>query len=402
MNEKDLEYLRDMREESYERVFSKEEIERIGEALRTNVGANDTTEAIDLVVEIIHNQQFEIDKHDNIELFHGLVDEVIYHGGLLGADDAVKEARFYEAFIAPKYIDKGRYQEFEKMVEKGFDPLSKYVGSYLIDDVRTLSGAEYLDKKGLIPEGYFTEYDEKIEEPPLFRASLEQIDFYIAHGADATAENNMGQTLPDKMIYSACPVESIKKVCEAGGRISEPEDTVEMLVRRVTKDYAYQLRYYGEKSVKNALDTISFMIEIVGPSKDLNVLISNPELFEKYPEQMQKIFGNEVKVKEQLARIKSKKEQQRKINEQGIDPLAEKEKQIERAIDGAQGPLHMRRGRSTPGEWAKLPEETREKMRAGKTADAKTGEIRDEHKAAAEVQTKTAKEFMKKKRQSRE
>ena len=62
----------------------------------------------------------------------------------------------------------------------------------------------------------------------------------------------------------------------------------------------------------------------------------------------------------------------------------------------------MRRGRSTSGEWAKLPEETRKKMRAGKTADAKTGEIRDEHKAAAEVQTKTAKEFMKKKRQSRE
>ena len=42
------------------------------------------------------------------------------------------------------------------------------------------------------------------------------------------------------------------------------------------------------------------------------------------------------------------------------------------------------------------------KVQIGKTGDTETGEVREEHKAAAEVQTKTAKEFMKKKRQSRE
>ncbi len=383
MNQKDLEYLRKMEGEARQRAFSKEEIEHISEALRTNVDIADSTEALDLVGDIIDSQS----KNNDIELLHGLINEVIYHGELLGAERAVHTAKDKELLVAAKFIDEGRYDEFQEMREKGFDPLYQGYGpEYLLDVVKTLAGAEYLEKEKLIPDGYFTEYDKR-----LYRAYPEQMDFYIAHGADVNAEDSFGRTVLDNMIYASRPVESIKKVYQTGEFITDPEDSVEMLLDRFTVDYGYQVACYGEGSIKRNLNNFSFLIKegIAEKPKDLDRLISNPELFEKYPETMKELFADDKHLEEKLAKVVERRE----LEKQPDDLLEEKQDKINKAVRRLRGRLRPRRN-FPDGDPRKEYWELKGKIKVGKTADVKTGEVRKEHKSAAEIQTEAAKRFM--------
>lgn len=96
MNKEDLEYLREMATKSETENFTNEELEKISSALRTNVDADDTTEALDLTAQIICEQsQYEnrlgLKRSVDHDKLHGLAQEVIYYGELLGAENAIQK-----------------------------------------------------------------------------------------------------------------------------------------------------------------------------------------------------------------------------------------------------------------------------------------------------------------------
>ena len=158
---------------------------------------------------------------------------------------------------AAELIDAGKYKEFQAMVDKEeFKNESELIE--LVDNVKTLSGIEYLEKEKLIPDGYFTEYENQFN-PPLYWAYPEQIDFYIAHGADVNAEDQFGQTLLHQMVYASRPAESIDKICKAGG--SSDENLLGLLLERVTYRYYFQLDIYGEKSIERSLENIVVLLK---------------------------------------------------------------------------------------------------------------------------------------------
>ena len=387
MNQKDLEYLRKMEGEARQRAFSKEEIEHISEALRTNVDIADSTEALDLVREIMDKQSF----NNNVELFHGLADEVIYHGELLGANLAVLSAKTMEMNIAAKFIDEGRYDEFQEMRDKGFDSLDEenYFHQPLIYCVRTLKGAEYLDQKGLIPEGYFTANTH--DDPILLGASSEQIDFYIAHGADVNAENYNGDRVLNLMLYDSYPIEMVKKVYQAGGYFDEYFDSGRKVFDNCLIWKPIELNAKGDKAgAKNSLDAIAFLIkENLVSTEKLDLLLSSPDLFEKYPETMKELFADDKHLEEKLAKVVERRE----LEKQPDDLLEEKQDKINKAVRRLRGMIRPRR--SFPDDDPRKEYwELKEKIKVGKTADVKTGEVRKEHKSAAQIQTEAAKRFM--------
>lgn len=270
---------------------------------------------------------------------------------------------------AAELIDAGKYDEFQAMVDKeGFK-----IESELIDEVKTLSGIEYLEKEKLIPDGYFTEYDKRNDYPPLYKAYPEQIDFYIAHGADVNAEDQFGQTVLHHMVYSSRPAESIDKICKAGG--SSDENLLGLLLERVTSDYDYQLIYYGEKSIERSLENIAVLLKngykpdyynsYVPRDKKGNFLYDGKyDVVNENREFFDKILGNK-KLTEQYPEL--------------IDKILSYEEK-----DYLQDKLNVLR--------KKLGD------KVGKTAD-KTGKVTDEHREIAKQQVEISKALIKAKRE---
>ncbi len=255
MNYEDMEYLKKMEEEAQIRLITDEEIEKVSEALRTNVGGQDETTALDIVGDIIESQS----RINDVEKLQGLVDEVIYHGELLVAERAVYKARTTEQQIAAKFIDEEQYDEFKDMMAKGFDPQAEFYDLVLMDRVKTLKGAEFMKAEGLIPSGYFTQGFTNSRDASLLYAYPEQIDFYIAHGADVNAKDNFGQSVLNHMLYCSCPTEAIEKVVNAGGDISDCEKARDLLVGRVTEGFEGQLHEYGKQSIGRTLENINLL-----------------------------------------------------------------------------------------------------------------------------------------------
>lgn len=122
---------------------------------------------------------------------------------------------------AAKLVNAGKYEEFEKIDFDSSNAKSADIKSKVVDSVLTLEGVQYLEKKGFIPEGYFT------KDCAIFEASPAQVDFYIQHGARVNDvkiyENYEGDTEQYSFLrhiagdsrYSA---ENVKSVINAGGK----------------------------------------------------------------------------------------------------------------------------------------------------------------------------------------
>ncbi len=289
MNQEDLEYLREMAIKSETEDFSNEQLQKISSALRTNVNADDTTEALDLTAQIIEHQD---GKNVDIEKLHDLTKEVIYHGGLLGAEDA---------------IDRIDYFDFYMEVRK----------EHVTDE-------------------------------------------------NVNRESN-GNSFLESSLYSSKSPETIQSIIDKGGKFREWENLADiswMLVNRLTSDYKGQLEKYGENSVKNNLGNLAVLIEtgLIEKPKDLDKLISNPELFEKYPDIMNKLFEGDKDLQAKLDNVKNREELKGKKD------------------DYLQDKLNL------------LRERLGDKL--GKTADVKTGEVTDEHRKIAKQQVEISKAIM--------
>lgn len=265
INPKDLEYLREMAKRSETEDFSNEQLQKISSALRTNVNTDDTTEALDLTAQIIEHQD---GKNVDVEKLHDLTKEVIYHGGLLGAEDA---------------IDRIDYFDFSMEVRK----------EHVTDE-------------------------------------------------NVNRESN-GNSFLESSLYSSKSPETIKSIIDKGGKFREWEDPADiscMLVNRLTSDYKGQLEKYGENSIKNNLGNLAVLIEtgIIEKTKDLDKLISNPELFEKYPDIMNKLFEGDKDLQAKLDNVKKRGE----LKDQKDDYLQEKLEEVRQAVKN----LSRRRRRS--------------------------------------------------------
>ncbi len=326
MNQKDLEYLREMAVKSETEDFSDEQLQKISAALRTNVNADDTTEALDLTARIINEQAQSTNIHgekrntDNVavEKLHSLAKEVIYHGELLGAQDALEMVDSFDF-----------YQDVKK--ENVTDKNAKRV--------------RYEDG---------------------------------------------GSFLYESILQSSSP-ESIKTILDKGGKFEVGDypsyELVDLLLYRVTDKEP--LKNSEEKSVKNDLENMTILFDrgLADVPVNLDKLLSNPELFEKYPEIMKKMFNYDKSLLEKLEDVKSRKEN-KEINNQKKDYLQDKLESVRASIS--------RR--------AKRKDDTSEETRIivprgynlGNTGNSSTGEINEFHHRVADAQKNAAKEVMKK------
>ena len=149
---------------------------------------------------------------------------------------------YYKIKQAGEYIDSGQYDKFEKMDFKDIDgrlfnnflifhsalPADADRVPYLImNEVKTLEGAKYLEKKGLIPSDYFS--NQKLEN--IFKASTEQLGFYAAKGANLNSAINTVDSgfdfserlsVLDRMVFYDCTntysLAHINKMIELGAQ----------------------------------------------------------------------------------------------------------------------------------------------------------------------------------------
>ena len=311
MDEKTYEYLKKTAEESKKKAFTKEENEKIAEIFYANLDYSpDSAVVVSFTEQIVESQYLDFDQDT---LFNELTSKIIEHGPLVGVVDAVERAKNLELMRAAKLIDAGRYDDFEEMKKKGFYEMRDFS---LLDYVTTLSGAEYLEKQNLIPEGYFT--DSRKDFPVLSKASSEQIDFYIAHGADVNASPYDCCSLLDWMIIRGDSVDDVKKVFDAGGR--SYKSTAQLLNEIINDEGVLNC---SKEYVGNVLNCVAFLLSRKEKvSKNFfNKLSQKEELFERYPELMGKIMA---------------------YDKDG-DPLEIKMKQIRGILDGR----HLRMGKTS-------------------------------------------------------
>ncbi len=362
MNREDIEYLKKLDDElrKNNRRLTDVEIEKVSESLRTNVGVQDEPTALDIVGDIIFQQS----KINDVEKLQGLVNEVIYHGELLGAEYAVRDARSVEIQIAAKFIDEERYDEFKDMVDKGYNPHAEFDGFVLMDRVKTLKGAEFMETNGFIPSGYFTQGFTHQRDASLLYAYPEQIDFYIERGADVNAEDGFGQNVLNHMLYSSRPTEAIEKVVNAGGYIEDCENAWDNLMLRVTTDFDRQLEFYGRQSIGRTLENINFLVKhgYKLESRDLAEIMAN--LLEKTPEFLE-TFKPSIE-KEDLLQLK-KNVMEIKIEKHNDDLVYVYDNNV------------------AESEFSSL----------GKTGDSYTGIKTETHNETGKIQTNTAWAFMK-------
>lgn len=146
---------------------------------------------------------------------------------------------------AAKHIDAGEYKEFEKIDLSKIDymiyPHFGMLGGELIRDdgtelsnvdiahwaitneVKSLAGIKYLHEKGIIPDPnrYFT------CDQSLLSASAEQLEFYVANGANINAIENTAEcgfeydenlSILDKAVFNGYPQSYVNKLIELGGQ----------------------------------------------------------------------------------------------------------------------------------------------------------------------------------------
>lgn len=413
-----LNYLEEMKQTARRKPLVKDELEQITEAFLAN---KENLEAARLVKNIIATQMVMYsDEKDSEKIdLSGLaktIRAVVANKNKFADQTIIDRAEELELHIAAELINNENFHEFQNMKRNGFNPKTTafedgYTEKHLIDFVDTLSGAKYLDFNNLIRSDYFTNYNPEYQLPPLCRASDEQIDFYIAHGADVNAVNEYKETVLDMMLLprgnmKSHSVESAKKIYEAGGISTfNDEESAEWLIKRfidASSDYttisgktANELTVnYGKNAIKNSLDNIAFFLEkgIMPRPKNLEALLSHPEWFEKYPETMKKIFSSGINIQEKLKQLKNRAE----LRQQPADMLAEKQKEIE--IHSRDGGFRIRR-RNEFGEQIdeKLLNPT--KMHMGKTGNSQTGKVSFEQREVAQNQAIAAYKFMKKHRE---
>lgn len=204
---------------------------------------------------------------------------------------------------------------------------------------------------------------------------------------DINAEDDYHQTLLDHMIYESRPSESIEKLIKAGGESGRCDgELVDLILERVTAGYRGQISEYGEKNIQNNIENLVVLLNNghTPGSKNLNELLSNPELFEKYPETMKKILRHDKKLIDKLNSVKERRELRENHPQ---DPLEERLKGAKEAISEERCKMRRDGKRFIRGPLRNAPE-------LGKTGNSSTGEVTEIHKKAAKIQTDVAKSFM--------
>ncbi len=194
---------------------------------------------------------------------------------------------------------------------------------------------------------------------------------------DINALDDFGRTLLDRMIYASRSPETVEKIIKAGGKSGQQDgELVDMILERVTSGYHEQISEYGEKSVQNNIENLAILVNNgyrPGPCGSLNELLSNPELFEKYPETMKKILPHDEKLMVKLNSIKDR----RQLNEnQPEDPLEERLKRAKTTISREESKDRRAYHRFKVGPLKDSP-------KLGKTGNSSTGEVNEAHKRAA-------------------
>lgn len=383
MYKEEFDYLKKMYTERLSRPFNNEEVSQLEAALRANVFADDTNEALDLSAKIALSQVETYGTDVNT-----LIDNILYHGNEKGAETALINASEAKLRLAAKFIDTEQYNKFEKMnldLAQSFedDPYNEYPScltepsSYAITDlVKTLKGIQYLEQKNLIPEDYFTSPDPT--KLVLLYASPEQIDFYINHGDVNQKETIFNDTVLDRMIQLSYQPDIVEKILKAGG-IKTNNQPLDTLIERLTSEEEYEYGCkQGKEYIETQLQNMDLLLKYnINPSSRKDVfkkLPHNKDLAEKYPELFAKIMSHENPV----ARDR------RTSSEENIDPLQAKLKKMKTA-------LATRDFESNYNPKANLP-------KLGKTAAPETGEVRLEHKEAAQTQAEIAVKIMNAKR----
>ncbi len=329
MNQKDLEYLRTMAEKSETEDFSDKELEKISSALRTNVNANDTTEALDLTAQIVNEQAQSTNIHGEnrnnnmtLDKLHSLAKEVIYYGKLLGAKDAIRK----------------------------------------VDDFDF-----YMDVK-----------KENVTDENAKRVSWED-----------------GHSFLYESVLASSSPKTIQTILNKGGKFVASDDPsyelVDLLLYRVTDND--HLKNSEEKNVKNDLENMIILLDsgLADVPVNLDKLLSNPELFERYPNIMKKMFSYDKNLLEKLEDVKVRKENK----EQNRDYLQDKLEKVRKALQKSQ--RRPRKG----DERKKL---TRN-YRMGETGEVTRKNLSENNRPSKEeieygtqIQTEVAKKVMKERR----
>ena len=221
---------------------------------------------------------------------------------------------------------------------------------------------------------------------------VDYFDFYMEvkkeHITDENVnrENN-GNSFLEASLYSSKSPEVIQAIIDKGGKLhesEEPKDIGWMLLSRLTLDYNNQLKHFGENSVKNNLGNLAVLIEsgLIEKSKELEQLISNPELFEKYPDIMNKLFEGDKDLPAKLANVQKRGE----LKEQKDDYLQNKLTAVKAAI---------RQHRRTPRNDDTAIVVPRS-YSLGETGNSSTGKTNEFHQRVADVHMIGAKRIMKK------
>lgn len=334
MNMEDLKFLREMVVKSETEDFSDEQLQRIGNALRTNVNADDTTEALDLTAQIIYDQSMYTDKlgrkrEVDVEKLDSLARDVIDKGFYLGATSAIDYAKDVRFFVAQKQAEKGTIAK---------------------EDVNLM-------------------------------------------------DSNYNNSVLGSMLYEAKSPLAVKALIDKGANKLGAEDDFEnikdMLIRRVTSEYEFEHKDYGENRVKNNLGNLAVLIKtgLIEKPKDLDRLLTNPELFEKYPDVMNKLFEGDKELPNKLEKIKNREN----LKEQKDDYLKEKLTAVRNAIRN-NSIFKIRKD----GKAVRKQRPDYEVM--GTTGDSVSKENNELHKKhykeVADIQKDAAKEIMKQHREN--
>ena len=281
-------------------------------------------------------------------------------------DKIIAQSHQFKAEIseAAKLIDCGEYDGFKKIDFSNAEiPSELYFD--IMEEVKTLSGAEYMVETGLVSQEYFK------RGGAIFEASSEQIDFYIKSGADVNAikttdhwfHHTEGKTsyLDYILLFDNYSPENVETVIKAGGLPT--------------------LGYFNSKGfVKNL---------VFNPCEEKEAYHLDDVLFHKgrrafFNPMDQKNLEDKIRVlnkygllddfdRKYLMRLPFSSSLMNELRDDGqtLDPLFIKQKKLE---------IEMKH------------------ERLGKTGDSTTGEINDQHRNVGKKQTDAAKRLIQIKR----
>lgn len=141
-------------------------------------------------------------------------------------------------------------------------------------------------------------------------------------------DSNYNHSILDSMLYEAKSPLAVKALIDKGanqlGAETDFDEIKDMLMGRVISGFD------GKDSIKNNLGNLAVLIKtgLIDKPKDLDRLLKNPILFEKYPDMMSKLFEDDKDLPNKLENVKNRE----KLKEQKDDYLEERFTAVENAV----------------------------------------------------------------------